>query len=518
MKVFLSTDVLVDAAKSGDENSVSRKLISALIGGSEFSIWVSAVTVYDVEWIIREELGKDNAYALLHLIKNNFSMVPFRQSVFNKAIEQGGGDFGVQTQIASAEALHMDRLIAVDVDQFEGCGVPVITPEGFLEEIHSDGFGAVTSVPFMDLKAQHHQIYNEIDDRYTDIIANRGFILGKYVAEFEEKFAEIQGAKYCVGVSSGTDALHVALMALGIGHGDGVIVPVHTFIATSEAVSLCGAVPVFCDCDEFYNIDVKGIEKILEENAGDGGVNIKAIIPVHLYGQPVKMAEVMALAKKYDVKVVEDACQSHLAEYDGKRVGNLGEFGAFSFYPGKNLGGFGEGGALITNDEELFKKAKMIRQHGEVERYHHGVVGHNYRMSALQGAALGVKLKYIEEWTEKRRKNAALYNELLGGVEGIEVPGEIDGVRCVYHLYVIQFDDRDGLMGYLGECGVTCGLHYPVPLHLQEAYKDLGYGVGDFPVAERAAGRILSLPMFPELTERQIRYVCDKVKEFILKA
>ena len=229
----------------------------------------------------------------------------------------------------------------------------------------------------------------------------------------------------------------------------------------------------------------------------------------------------MALAEEFGLMVVEDGCQAHLARYrksDGRwqRVGTTGEFGAFSFYPGKNLGAYGEAGALVTNDEGLYEKAKMIRQHGEIERYNHKVIGHNYRIEAIQGAVLATKLKYLDEWTKKRHKNSRLYNELLGGVDGIQTPEELEGTDCVYHLYIIQADDRDGLQKYLQEKGVASGLHYPIPLHLQEAYEYLGYKEGDFPVAEKAAGRILSLPMYPELTEGQIRFVCDKIKEYMI--
>ncbi|OGW16822.1 MAG: erythromycin biosynthesis sensory transduction protein eryC1 [Nitrospinae bacterium RIFCSPLOWO2_12_FULL_45_22] len=370
------------------------------------------------------------------------------------------------------------------------------------------------NVPFLDLRAQHHQVYNEIDDRVTDIITNTGFILGKYVDEFETHFAKLQGARYCLGLSSGTAALHVALLALGIGPGDGVIVPVNTFIATAEAVSLTGAMPVFVDCDELYNLDVSRLEDTLRQKVR-GNHRLKAVIPVHLYGQPAEMAGIIQLATEYGLKVVEDCCQAHLARYGDKLVGNFGEFGAFSFYPGKNLGAYGEAGALITNQEELYLKAKMIRQHGEINRHRHSVIGHNYRMEAIQGAVLSAKLKYLEEWTKRRQDNARLYRELLDGVEGVRTPGEIENASCVYHLYVIQAEDRDGLQAYLHQKGIGTGLHYPIPLHLQEAYRGLGYREGDFPMAERAAKRVLSLPMFPELSERQIRYVCKKIKEYM---
>lgn len=377
----------------------------------------------------------------------------------------------------------------------------------------------IIQIPFLDLKTQYHQIKAEIGERFEDILANTGFILGKHVAEFEEGFAELQEARYCIGVSSGTDALHIALMVLGIGPGDAVIVPVNTFIATAEAVSLTGATPVFVDCDEYYNIDADKLRSTLSVLSLDVRARLKAIIPVHLYGQPCNMDAVMSsFSAENELVVVEDACQAHLARWQGKRVGNLGAFGAFSFYPGKNLGAYGEAGALITNDEAIYEKAKMYRQHGEIERYHHKVIGHNYRMEAFQGAVLATKLKYIAEWTDQRRTNAAFYNELLSDVPEVETPGELGGTECVHHLYVIQTDDRDKLQKFLGDNGIATGLHYPVPLHLQEAYQHLGYKKGDFPVAERAAERILSLPMYPELNEKQILYVVAKIKEFFTKS
>jgi dTDP-4-amino-4,6-dideoxygalactose transaminase len=235
---------------------------------------------------------------------------------------------------------------------------------------------------------------------------------------------------------------------------------------------------------------------------------------VHLYGQPADMDAVMALADNYNLWVVEDCCQAHLARWKGKRVGSFGAFAAFSFYPGKNLGAYGEAGALLTNKAALFEQAKMLRQHGEVERYHHQTVGHNFRMAAFQGAVLSAKLKYLEKWTRQRQKHAALYTRLLAGVDGVGTPRELSGADCVYHLYVIQAHRRDELQTFLARKNIATGLHYPTPLHLQQAYAHLGHQLGDFPKAENAAQRILSLPMYPELTERQLQYVCDKIREF----
>jgi dTDP-4-amino-4,6-dideoxygalactose transaminase len=369
------------------------------------------------------------------------------------------------------------------------------------------------TVPFLDLKAQYPQIRSEIEDKIEQIISNSAFILGPHVEQFERDFAAAHDAKYCIGVSSGTDALHVALEALEIGRGDDVLVPVNTFIATAEAVSLVGARPIFVDCNEYYNIDVDQVRERLVEDRKRGKPRIKAIIPVHLYGQPADMDQLGKIADEFGVFVVEDAAQAHLATWGGKKIGGFGSLAAFSFYPGKNLGAFGEAGAVLTNSDDLYERAKMYRQHGEIERYKHSIVGHNYRMEAIQGAVLGTKLKYLPEWTEKRQRNAALYDQLLGNIEGVRTPPIADKAKSAYHLYVIQHDRRDELRQFLDQNNVASGLHYPVPLHQQPAYAS-DEQPGQFPVAEAAASRILSLPMYPELSEGHIQRVCDLIGQF----
>jgi dTDP-4-amino-4,6-dideoxygalactose transaminase len=524
LKIFVDTDVLIDLA---DPNSHNGELADIVNNVTDFSFWISAASISCIINRYSDLQNPDKIRDCLNYIHENFSIIPMRHSIFNEALEKNDEDFEVQIQIASAEAFKMDCIVTYNVGRYISTYIQIVTPVMFMKKIKSEYFDTTNNVPFIDLKVQQHQIYNEIDDRITDIITNTGFILGKHVDEFEERFAEFQEAKFCLGVSSGTDALHIALMTLGIGHGDAVIVPVNTFIATAEAVSLCGAVPVFVDCDKYFNVDVKKAREILRQRA-DGTEKqkvrksedqeirwaVRAIIPVHLYGQPVNMDEIMALADEYNLMVVEDCCQAHMAKWKDKSVGNFGAFGAFSFYPGKNLGAYGEAGALITNDKNLYQKAKMIRQHGEIERYIHKVIGHNYRMEAIQGAVLSTKLKYLKEWTNKRKKNAQLYTEILSEIDGIQTPKELDGTNCVYHLYVIQTENRDGLQDYLQQNGISTGLHYPIPLHLQEAYSDFKYHPGDFSAAEKTARRILSLPMYPELNEKQIRYVCNKIKEF----
>jgi len=365
-------------------------------------------------------------------------------------------------------------------------------------------------IPLVDLQTQYRSLKQEIDAAIQSVIASGQFILGKPVRDFEQEFAAAQGVKHCVAVGSGTDALHLALWASGLGPGDEVITTPHTFIATLEAILLTGARPVLVDIEESsFNIDASKIEAALSEKT-------KALLPVHLYGQPCDLDPLLHIASKYNLILIEDACQAHLAEYKGKKIGSFGRAAAFSFYPGKNLGAYGEAGAVVTNDSDLYLKMSKLRDHGQVEKYYHEYWGHNYRMEGIQGAVLRVKLKYLEKWTAARRRNASLYNEGLKALPAICTPAEMPYAKHVYHLYVIRSPRRQELKKHLEKKGISTGLHYPVPLHLQKAFHTLGYEEGDFPVTEKTAGEILSLPMYPELTEDQIQYVCDAIKEFFL--
>ena len=363
-------------------------------------------------------------------------------------------------------------------------------------------------VPFLDLKANYESIKKEILLEIGQVLDSTGYILGPKVQNFENEFAKEHQSAHCIGVSSGTDANHLALWALGIKPGDEVILPANTFIATAWGVTLCGAAPVFVDCEkDSYNINPDLVEKAITPKT-------KAIVAVHLYGQPADIDPLKEIAKKHNLFLVEDAAQAHMAEYKGKRAGSLAECASFSFYPGKNLGAYGEGGAVTTNSELLAEKIKMLRDHGSNKKYFHETLGHNYRMEAIQGAVLGVKLKYLKIWTEKRRMAASKYKELLSDIEEIILPAEMSYAKHVYHLFVIQSQKRDELQKKLTEKGIGNGLHYPLPLHMQNCFKDLGYKKGDFPETEKLASDCLSLPIYPEITDEQLEYVSNTIKEF----
>src|SRR5437879_1057954 len=367
---------------------------------------------------------------------------------------------------------------------------------------------AQSQVPFVDLAAQYAAIAEEIDAAVSKTIREADFILGRAVRLFEEEFARFCEAQFATGVDSGTSALELALRAYDIGPGDEVITAPNSFIASALAISHAGATPVFADIDaDSYTIDVAALEMAITPRT-------KAIIPVHLYGQPADMDPIMELAERHQLVVIEDACQAHGARYKGRRVGSLAHAAAFSFYPGKNLGAYGDGGAMVTNDPAIAKKVEMLRNYGQQEKYHHMFRGYNRRLDTLQAAVLRVKLRYLESWNDARRRNAALYHKLLKG-SGVGLPSEADDARSSWHLYVIRVGHRDALREHLASRGVSTGVHYPIPIHLQPAYQDLGHKVGDFPVSESCAQSILSLPMYAELARRQIELVAEAVREFM---
>ena len=363
-------------------------------------------------------------------------------------------------------------------------------------------------VPFVDLAAQYSTIADEINETTSRVIQKADFILGREVRLFEEEFAAFSEARYAVGVDSGTSALELALRAYDIGPGDEVITAANSFIASALAISHAGATPVLVDVDPFtHTIDVTGIERAITSRT-------KAIIPVHLYGHPAHMDPIRQIAEQHGLIVIEDACQAHGARYKGRRAGSLGHAAAFSFYPGKNLGAYGDGGMVVTNDADIRKRLEMLRNYGQEEKYHHLTQGFNRRLDTLQAAVLRVKLKYLEKWNAARRWQAELYHRLLAGTE-LVLPSEAVGAQSVWHLYVIRTEHRDKLKQYLASRGIAAGIHYPVPIHLQPAYKNLGYKRGSFPVTEQYAQRILSLPIYAELTPELIEYVSKSILTFL---
>ena len=363
-------------------------------------------------------------------------------------------------------------------------------------------------VPFVDLTAQYLSIANEIQSAIQNVIHDNAFIRGKYVNEFEKNFANCCQAEHCLGVGNGTDALFVALKLFGIGSGDDVIVPANSFIATSEAVTLTGARPVFVDCHkDTYNIDPDKIEPNITSKT-------RAMIPVHLYGLPADMAKIADLAGAYNLKIIQDCAQAHGASINGQPLANFGHILCFSFYPGKNLGAYGDAGAIVTNNEKLYKHALMFANHGRSSKYGHDLEGCNSRMDGIQGAVLGIKLKYLDSWNQKRRSNAILYNRLLTSIPSIITPSHSAKTEHVYHLYVIRHKNRDKLRDHLRSKNIETGIHYPVALPNLRAYRYLGYSKEDFPIASKYQDEVLSLPVYPELSEEMIEEAVSVIYEF----
>lgn len=402
------------------------------------------------------------------------------------------------------------------------------------------------NIPLVDLKAQYESIKDEIDSAISEVISKSAFVGGSIVESFEKAFASFCNVKHCIGVGNGTDAIFIALKSLGIGQGDEVFVPANSFIATSEAVTLTGAKVSFVDIDpKTYNMDPNKLEDCLKKRCkvrgsrleathvnpqpatGNKSLRLKpttsrlkprpsAVIPVHLYGQPADMDPILEIARKYDLKVVEDAAQAHGAVYKGRQIGSIGDMACFSFYPGKNLGAYGDGGAITTNDEALALKARMFANHGRVEKYDHEVEGVNSRLDGLQAAILQVKLRHLPKWTDSRRENANLYNKYLQDTS-LKIAAEMENVKAVFHLYVVRAEDglRHDLQNFLKSKGISTGIHYPIALPNLKAYAYLNYGEDDFPEATKSSQEILSLPMYPELKETQIKFVADKIKEYL---
>jgi dTDP-4-amino-4,6-dideoxygalactose transaminase len=391
-------------------------------------------------------------------------------------------------------------------------------------------------VPFLDLVTPHQQLEPELTAVFHKVLHTAGFVGGSMVEDFEKEFAAFCDARYCVAVSSGTDAVRFALTAAGVQPGDIVVTVPHTFIATTEAISQAGARPDFVDIDEqTYSMDATKLREYLEQECDldrETGkpfhrkfrAPVTAIVPVHLYGQCADMDPLLELARQYNLIVVEDACQAHGAEYFSqqenrwKRAGSMGHAAAFSFYPGKNLGACGEGGAITTNSEEGARQMRMLRDHGQAKKYYHNIEGYNGRLDSLQAGLLSVKLRYLAEWNRQRQEAADRYDQMLSSVDGVVVPHRPSWSRPVHHLYVVRVADREGLQKRLAEAKIDTGIHYPIPLHLQKAYEGFGFKKGDFPVTEKVASEILSLPMYPQLQEAAQERVVQKIQEFVAVA
>jgi len=373
-------------------------------------------------------------------------------------------------------------------------------------------------VPFLDLKVQYESIKDEINEAIQQVLDSCAFAGGPFVEEFEKNFAKFCNCEHAIGVGSGTEALWMALLALGIGPGDEVVTVPNTFIATAEAITFCGAKPAFVDVDEkTYTMDPQKLEDYLTTRNKNLAIQNrpKAIIPVHLFGQMADMDLIMEIARAHGLFVIEDACQAHGAEYKGRLAGSIGDAGCFSFYPGKNLGAYGEAGAVATNNAEIAKKISMFRDHGQSKKYHHKMIGWNSRMDGFQGAVLNVKLKHLPGWNQARIEKANIYKELLSGLDNLILPYEADYAKHVYHVYAIRVQNRDALIKFLADNDIYSGIHYPISIHLQEPYLNLDYNNFDFKVSEKVTSDILSLPLYPELTYQQQKKVKGQIQEFI---
>ncbi|HHG74666.1 MAG TPA: DegT/DnrJ/EryC1/StrS family aminotransferase [Persephonella sp.] len=433
------------------------------------------------------------------------SYVDWKHPLAQKDIE----DYLIHT---TAESL--DAFVITRDKEFLSLSDRAINVEDFFKLILKEN--KEKHVPFLDLKSQNIKIFPKVEKKLDRIISSSQFVCGKYVKEFEKAFASYLGAKFCIGVNSGTSALIVALMAVGLKPGDEVIMPVNTFIATAEAVSILGGKPVFVDIHpDYYTIDVNQIESKITNRT-------KAIIPVHLYGQCADMDPIMDIARKYNLWIIEDACQAHGAEYKGRKAGTIGHIGCFSFYPGKNLGSWGEAGACVTNEEVLAERMYKIRNHGGVKKYQHDILGGNFRMEEIQGVVLFEKLKYLSESNEKRRHIAQIYKDHLRHLKSkgfVKLPCEAPYNKHIYHLFVVQSSNRNGLIQFLRNKGVEVGIHYPEPMHLTKAYKYVtNYSLENFPVAETIQGRIISLPMHELLNVKDVITVKELLEFFYLKS
>lgn len=494
IKFLIHSDIILKAIEGRDKDALA--FLRRCREDSAVQGWTLSRTV---EILVAGLYTADEIQKTLQGI----SQIPINAGINRKALTSGK-EFEAGLMQAAAEVYKIPAIVAGDsfrpMEEIE-----VLTCKQALD---MDINEQLEKVDFLNLNAALHPIINKVDDWFTEIIQNTAFAGGNHVTEFEKEFAAFCGVSHVIGLSNGTDALRFALLAMGIGQGDEVITVPNTFIATTEVISQVGATPVFVDVsEETYTIDPEQIEDRITGKT-------KAVIPVHLYGQVADMDRIQSVACKHGLKILEDACQAHGAIYDGQRAGSLGDAAAFSMYPGKNLGAFGEAGCVTTNDPELAETIRCLREHGQERKYFHKMEGYNGRMDNLQAAVLRAKLPLLDRWNERRKQIARLYEKHLGICNEVKLPTAADYNAHVFHLYVILTEDPKGLSEYLRQKNISTGFHYPLPLHLQDAYAYRSEGAGTYPVSERCAEKLISLPMFPELTEQQVIRVCTEIRHY----
>jgi len=512
IEILIGADVILDVLLPiEDYYSPSASLLN-LCSENIIKGWITADAYCLIYSCLREKGKIQFSKNLLIDELSYLSIIPTRYQTILDAHEFNNSNFTDNIQLVAAQSMNIDYLITRNTLDCSGSRVKVMLPSEFTNDLKNNTFIPIRDkIAFVDIKNQFHQIYNYIDDRINNVINETSFIKGKYVTEFENNFADYCKGKYCISVGNGTDALFIALKALNISYGDEVILPANSFIATSEAVTMAGAQIVFVDCDpKTYNIDVSLIESKITQKT-------KVIIPVHLYGQPANMPVLFEMAKKYNLKIVQDCAQAHGATIEGKPLADYGDILCFSFYPGKNLGAYGDAGAIITNDSELANRALMFANHGRKEKYNHEFEGINSRMDGIQGAVLNVKLKYLDQWNESRINSSMLYTDLLADINLIQCPYSLPDVKHVYHLYVIRLKQRDELQDYLTNNNIGTGIHYPIALPNLKSYQYLNHQPADFPVASQYQNEILSLPLYPGIDKEAVRHVSQIIKNFFVK-
>ena len=502
-KILIDVNVFEDVLRkrAGWENS---KDVIELVDKGYVEGWISSMTKVILYFWRTRRSGEMGARKDSFDITRAFNEIPLRSSINSKACSSNLPEFEDNIQIQSALEFGLDAIVTRNKKHFRQDEIPVYTPKEFLEKYQAGEF-ATKDVPYVGIKEQVRSIYNEVEKPISDVLLHGMYVLGNEVREFEQMFADYCQVKYAVGLNSGTDALILAMKALGIGKGDEVITVPNSFLATASSIVLAGAKPVFVDVRDDYNMDPELIEPAITERT-------KAILPVHLTGRPADMTPIIEIAQKHNLYVIEDCAQAIGAEYNGKRVGGFGDIGCFSLHPLKNLNALGDGGVITTDQEETYEYLLKARNHGLRTRDECGFWSYNSRLDTIQAAALKVKMKYLDEWTEKRRANAAFYREHLKDV--VKVPIEKEYEKSVYHTFVVCAERRDELKEFLSSKGIDTKIHYPIPIHLQKAAEHLEYKKGDFPEAEKQTGEILSLPVYPELTDEQLYLVVSEINRF----